>query len=303
MEVSASDNTFVGGLPPTITEDQVKQVFGTSGTVVSCRVLPAGGDKTSALVRFNSVEQAAWMVENVNGNVPAGLVDPVVVKFAEQKTNRYAPPAGAAVVAPPSKQEVGAVPASDKIFVSSLPPLDQDAVKLIFEAYGTVTSVKMVGNTSAVVRFGSDQEAKRVVEGLNGVVLQGLDKPVSIQFADTPGAKAERMGMMSVIVNGFVQSGVLPGGRWGTSDNAVHIAGLPSDTEDVHLYRLFSSFGPIAPRGCRAMMNPDGTCKGIAFVNFLTSEAVQAAVTTFNGALLPDGTTLKVSAKTRSSPY
>merc|ERR1712150_75704 len=95
------------------------------------------------------------------------------------------------------------------------------------------------------------------------------------------------------IVNGFEAAGALPGSKGFNNDeselNTLYIAGLPSDTEDLHLYRLFSPFGAITPKGARAVTNMDGSCKGIGFVNFLDSAAAQAAIMTYNGAVMPDG--------------
>jgi len=77
----------------------------------------------------------------------------------------------------------------------------------------------------------------------------------------------------------------------------LYVAGLPPDTGNVHLYRLFAPFGAIGPKGVHAMMTNEGKCKGIAFVNFLEEESAQLAIATYNGAVLPDGTAMKVSMK------
>merc|ERR1719491_2190270 len=34
------------------------------------------------MVRFASVEMATWIVENLNGNIPEGLSEAVIVRFA-----------------------------------------------------------------------------------------------------------------------------------------------------------------------------------------------------------------------------
>lgn len=81
-----SDNVFVGSLPGDITEDTVRTVFGAYGTVVECRVMPPKDGRfagtASAMVRFSSVEEGTWIVENLNGNLAQGLNDPVVCRFA-----------------------------------------------------------------------------------------------------------------------------------------------------------------------------------------------------------------------------
>merc|ERR1712039_973335 len=83
----------------------------------------------------------------------------------------------------------------------------------------------------------------------------------------------------------------------GGNSHALYIAGLPMDTQNVDLYRLFAPFGAICPRGVHAMRAEDGSCKGIAFVNFVDEESARLAIATYNGVTMPDGTALKVSLK------
>merc|ERR1712176_1641241 len=41
----------------------------------------------------------------------------------------------------------------------------------------------------------------------------------------------------------------------------LYVAGLPPDTGNVHLYRLFAPFGSIGPKGVHAMMTAEGKCR------------------------------------------
>jgi len=102
---------------------------------------------------------------------------------------------------------------------------------------------------------------------------------------------------MNAILKAFEESGGLPGSVDKENQIALYISGLPPNCEDVHLYRLFSPFGPIAAKGVRAMMWPDGSCKGFGFVNYLDVMAANAAIESVNGAVLPNGTVMKVSMK------
>eukprot|EP00972_Heterocapsa_arctica_P089463 13189359-Heterocapsa_arctica.AAC.1 len=80
----------------------------------------------------------------------------------------------------------------------------------------------------------------------------------------------------------------------------LYIRNLPSDTTDLDLYELFSSFGAIAPRGVKAMTGPDGVCTGIGFIDFLNTDgpqAAQAAIMTLNGTQMPDGSILSIASK------
>merc|ERR1711972_1100975 len=57
-----------------------------------------------------------------------------------------------------------------------------------------------------------------------------------------------------------------------SEDGQVYINNLPADTTDHDIYKLFSAFGPIMANGARAMLNPDGTCKGFGFVDFFSPQ-------------------------------
>merc|ERR1712046_493500 len=98
------------------------------------------------------------------------------------------------------------------------------------------------------------------------------------------------------------KAGAFPGGsRYSNDENTLFVGGLPVDATDYGLYRMFSSFGGIAPRGVKAMLNEDGSCKGFGFVNFLDQGAAQMAISTLNGAQMQDGAMLQISIKKEPS--
>jgi len=88
----------------------------------------------------------------------------------------------------------GGVPESDTLFVKSLPlESTTDAVHSIFSQYGGVKSVNVLqpsGGRNVVAAFvimNSVEEAKRIVENVNGQVPTGLQTPVQISFATPRG--------------------------------------------------------------------------------------------------------------------
>jgi len=85
MDMTVSDNLWVGDLPPEINEDTVKNIFEGYGTILSTKVIPprGPGKNAAALIRYQSMEDARWVVENLNGNMPEGFTTPVVVQFAK----------------------------------------------------------------------------------------------------------------------------------------------------------------------------------------------------------------------------
>jgi len=70
-----SDNLYVKGLPPGVSQWEVEEMFGSCGTVVSVRVMPAERD-SAALVRMSSQEEAASAIAALgssSSSCPRGL--------------------------------------------------------------------------------------------------------------------------------------------------------------------------------------------------------------------------------------
>lgn len=223
----------------------------------------------------------------------------------------------------------------DRVMISDLPDgTDVAGVNSIFGAYGNIKSVKMAGKGSTIITFETVEEAKWIVENLDGNIAQDLTEPVSCKYApiqSNQGIKAGGKGnraepysspgkggnwggngkswgnqggegdgapgggsSIQILKKGLNCANVLPGGKWSNDENALFIGGLPHDTTDLDLYEIFSPFGSIPMKGVRAMTDEDGTCKGYGFVNFMNQQAVQLAIETLHGTIMPQGTTLQV---------
>lgn len=89
-QVAPWEELFVTGLPMDCSSEQAKTIFSQYGSVKSTNVLPVSPGKTAAacFVLMETVEDAKWIVEHVNGNVPQNLTDPVNVVFATPKSDR-----------------------------------------------------------------------------------------------------------------------------------------------------------------------------------------------------------------------
>jgi len=249
-----SDNIYILGLPPNFDEEQCRTIFGAYGAVTSCRVLaPKRPDQETcaALVRYQSVDQAKWIVDNLNGNIPQGLQSVVQVKFAANS-------GGAAK-----------------------------------GGYGDWGKGGGKGGMMGDQRFSPypDPYGK-------GAPYGGGGKGDAFGF-DPYGGKGKGKSGASIrsIVEGLYKSGAMPGSGIQNDAAAVYVAGLPPDTTDMDLYKIFAPFGAIAPRGVRAMQADDGSCKGVAFVNFLEPAQANIACMTLNGCVLPDSSILKVAIK------
>merc|ERR1712232_794150 len=141
-----SENLFIGDLPAELTSQQVTEVFSAFGTVVSVKINAPKGDKGSAMVRLSSVDEAKWVYEKLNGNIPEGLSTPVIVRYANQGGKAAAKGgeggdgtgkgASNGIQAPPQP--------SDRLFIGDLPMgMTDDKLTEILSAYGEASSCKM----------------------------------------------------------------------------------------------------------------------------------------------------------------
>mmetsp|Transcript_58196 Transcript_58196/g.123573 ORF Transcript_58196/g.123573 Transcript_58196/m.123573 type:complete len:253 (-) Transcript_58196:36-794(-) len=78
--MASSDYAFFTNLPADMDEGKLQSIFGAYGNISSIKVIPGQGG-VSALIQFGSVEEASWIVENLNGNLAQGLPTPIQVRF------------------------------------------------------------------------------------------------------------------------------------------------------------------------------------------------------------------------------
>jgi len=229
---------------------------------------------------------------------------------------------------------MGEQPPNERVFVSGLPPdLNEDQLNSIFGAYGTLTQVKNLGaSRCCVLTFATVDEAKWVVENLDGNMPEGISQPVSVKFGKPDGAGLAAAGgafgfqstFQSPSASGRPRfgggmsnggagkgggvrelkrslEGVLPSFKSARTDgNQVYISGLPQDTTDGDLFEMFTPFGAIPPKGVKALQKPGGTCKGVGFVDFINEADAIEAANALNGYVLEDGSYLRVAIKNSS---
>jgi len=257
-----SDNLYVAGLPPGTDDDFIKALFASYGTVTSCRVLPqkSPGSSMHALVRFSSVEEATTIKDTVTGGMVDGSTEPLKCTFA-------------------SKPSGGGSWGKDG---------------------------GSWGKDGGSWGKGGNSWGKGMSWGDGGKGDGGMGDGGKADGGKADGGKADGgkgkggkggKGKMDQVMEAFQQAQCLPGCDLGNDHNNVYIAGLPSDCTDLHLFKLFSPFGAIPSKGVFTVKNPDGSCKGYGFVNYVDISGLKAATELLNGAQLPDGSILKVSAK------
>ncbi|XP_063232630.1 ELAV-like protein 4 isoform X2 [Bacillus rossius redtenbacheri] len=209
-------NLYVSGLPKTMTQQELEDLFSPFGKIITPRILCdnfTGLSKGVGFIRFDQRREAERAIEGLNGTVPAGWTEPITVKLANNpSSSKVAAPLAAYMVPParrmgPIHHPAGrprysplaedlvpgpAVPAGGSgwcIFVYNLAPETEDSVLWqLFGPFGAVQSVKVVRDlqTSKCKGFGfvtmtNYDEAVVAVLSLNGYSLANRVLQVSFK--------------------------------------------------------------------------------------------------------------------------
>lgn len=293
-------NLYVGGLPKQFANNDkaIEEFFGAYGTIEQCKALPIdpkAPEKVSAMVRFGDPEIAKWLVDQcAKGTFGEGAAGSVTVRYA----------------CTPKASEQKELP------VETLGPLalTPEQASLQLQALQTLQAA---GNVPLPVPFGLLGQGPDLAS-LPLLPLAGIpDQPFVGEFPlraspyQRGAAKGTGKGWGTLAKGGYgiaevfgmlADQGTL-GQRKPHQDAAtLYVSGLPPDTDELSLFKIFSVFGGLVLKGIHAMKQPDGSCTGVAFIDYFQEEAALAAIDGLNGFQLPDGFTLNVNVKHTGQP-
>lgn len=203
-----SDNLYVKGLPPGMSDQWLRTIFGEYGVVTSTKVLETNGRSATgqgesvALVRMANIEDASWLVDNLDGNIPQGLERPVMVRFADPPGKRHMKQSArelafskAAPSMPGQTYQAQASPAppvpaalaqnfippggdNSNLYVKDMPPQADDLyLYRVFAPFGAIQSVKAIMTPEMTcigygfVKFINDTDAQMALQAINGCPL------------------------------------------------------------------------------------------------------------------------------------
>lgn len=231
-EPPPNTNVYVTGLPSDTDDNKLKVVFQPYGEVTWCRVISVReGRDSAAIVEFKTVEQAAWVVQNMKGAVPQGLVSPIEVHFKDESKRRRraegtdnmqsafnqfmgggnsdwnawsddaAWPQGFwnNVAGGATASQSVEVPPSDNVFIKNITAdITEEKMKTVFSTFGNITQCKFLptGNKfSALIRLATVSEATALLEGLKAdPVPPGFTEPLEARYGETPESRQKRFG-------------------------------------------------------------------------------------------------------------
>jgi ELAV like protein 2/3/4 len=92
-------NLYISGLPNKFNQQDLENLFGPFGEIITSRVLPenitirqylsgASENSTVGFIRFNKRSQAERAISELNGIIPKGSTRPITVKFAKHPSSR-----------------------------------------------------------------------------------------------------------------------------------------------------------------------------------------------------------------------
>lgn len=261
IETAPSDNLYVKGLPPRITETQLHRTFSKAGKVVELKILRYGDSlECAALVRMANVEAAKASIDMLNGKAPEGAVPPLTIRYHGKDPSAV----------------------SDNLYVKGLPlNFTQDMLHLLFGQCGTMRRSRILMppsrelpedatlDSAALVQMSSVEEATRAIQMLNGTVPEGVGPQMVIRFAEAKTGATATSGASN---------------EQTPTDN-LYVKGLPLSTPDFLLRAVFAQFGNVVrlkilePRGGEAL-----DCA--ALVQMASVDESKAAVQALHGRVL-----------------
>ncbi|KAH8959351.1 hypothetical protein BDL97_06G074200 [Sphagnum fallax] len=199
---------FVGSVPRTISEEEVRPMFAEHGHVLEVAIIKdkrTGIQQGCCFIKYSTVEEAERAIRALNNQrtLPGGTA-PVQVRYADGERER-----------------LGAV--EHKLFVGSLnrQALEKE-IEEIFSPYGRVDDVYIMRDEQkqsrgcAFIKYPQREMAQAAINALNGLyTMPGCDQPLAVRFADPKRPKGvdARVGGPGFGGPGFSpQLGQVPGG-------------------------------------------------------------------------------------------
>jgi len=180
QEIQPCNNLVVKGLPALATEECVREVFGAYGHIKKVKMLVQNAQIRSslaesiALVCLDTVEDAKWIRQKLNGNIPFGLESAVTVNYTQPKGAMRPPPRWSPTTGVPGLIDSN----SNHVYLKGLPSTaDDHFLYRTFAVFGTVEAARVVRNGAGecagvgFVRFAEPAVAREAADSMQGAPM------------------------------------------------------------------------------------------------------------------------------------
>eukprot|EP01105_Mastigella_eilhardi_P009807 TRINITY_DN2295_c0_g2_i1.p1 TRINITY_DN2295_c0_g2~~TRINITY_DN2295_c0_g2_i1.p1 ORF type:complete len:559 (-),score=90.03 TRINITY_DN2295_c0_g2_i1:87-1763(-) len=209
---------FVGKLPPSVTEDELRRAFEPFGRVLEVILLRErdGSCKGCGFVKLPSRAEGDAAIASLNGKLKLdGSSSEAVVKYADVKRVDDRSSYGSSmpvrnpvmsVLSQLIPGIVGAPGEEVKLFISKLPPeVSEQDIRRAFDPYGRVLEVILLRENDGrckgcgFVKYLTRYEADAAIQALHGRYrIEGGPAPMVVKYADSQREKDERRGAPSM---------------------------------------------------------------------------------------------------------
>ncbi|XP_053859309.1 ELAV-like protein 2 isoform X5 [Vidua macroura] len=318
-------NLIVNYLPQSMTQEELKSLFGSIGEIESCKLVRDKITRQSlgyGFVNYVDPKDAEKAINTLNGL----RLQTKTIKVS------YARPSSASI-------------RDANLYVSGLPKtMTQKELEQLFSQYGRIiTSRILIDQVTGVsrgvgfIRFDKRIEAEEAIKGLNGQKPPGATEPITVKFANNPSQKtnqailsqlyhspnrryptplaqqAQRFRLDNLLniaygvksrfppmtIDGMTGlAGINISGHAGTGW-CIFVYNLAPDADESILWQMFGPFGAVTNVKVIRDFNTN-KCKGFGFVTMTNYDEAAMAITSLNGYRLGDRV-LQVSFKTNKT--
>lgn len=195
-------NVYVGNLKPSVTKEQLEELFKRYGPIIECKILvdhETGASKGCGFVKFENVNHAKDAIAGSSGaELPDYSLRPLTVKFARKHDKAHHGHYGGGMQRQPAPRFRPAPSGASRttpseftgycLFVYNLPPeTTNDSLRGLFQRFGTITSANAMLDYNGscrgfgFVNFSTLEEAQEAIKAMNGYVVKNRSLKVSFK--------------------------------------------------------------------------------------------------------------------------